>query len=554
VPLRRFRWSLITGGTTFQQGLFYATSWQVQYPAGTDFSTVTVTCTDGFGVLSLAHLPALDPASASSLPDVYAADAPYAHYRLGDQDGTKMTAQIGQDGTYSNFSTHGGIRQNIGTPLVTGDPATSLQFIPVTGVNGAIGRGKLDQSNNFGDTNEATIEAVVIYTGSGTQQTIAQGPLNGTVSVHGIGLVCDNLNRISLQVSSATLAITPISPNGSLSLGTPHHVAGTWDGHTGRVYIDGVLVGSQDQGGLTMLPGSAGDYLYVSDTGNDGFIGIQDVAFYEYALPADRIAAHADAALNRGRAAETVGDRIDALVTNALWGTTHISASQLTAEARMFTGQATIDEITSTVAAEQPFGLFYFRDDGDPAYFAWDDTRLVTPAALFGDQGGEIRYTAVGLVYDDEMYNQVLSGRDGGDTFEADDTTSQGAYGVRSYDATGLILATDSDAQRVGQTIIDKFSTPAYRIETVTLNGASLGALTHIIQREVGDYIRIRRRGTGGTPIDIITQILGKQKTFDVNGNLTCTWNLARGFNAATSGWRLGVSGYSELGSTTVLG
>lgn len=174
-----------------------------------------------------------------------------------------------------------------------------------------------------------------------------------------------------------------------------------------------------------------------------------------------------------------------------------------------------------------------------------------------GPSPGEIRYQSIDLVYDDELYNQALSGRDTGDTFEVDDLSSQaefGSGGARSYPATGLILAYDSDARRVGQTIVDRFSQPAYRIASITINGATPGALTHIVQREIGDYIRIRRRGEGGTPIDIITQIIGKQKTIDPHGNLVCTWNLARGFNAGAGGWRLGVSGFSELGSTTVLG
>lgn len=169
----------------------------------------------------------------------------------------------------------------------------------------------------------------------------------------------------------------------------------------------------------------------------------------------------------------------------------------------------------------------------------------------------EIGYQSIDLVYDDQLYNQALSGRDGGDTFQIDDTDSQaefGSGGARSFDATGLILESDLDAQRVGQTIVDRFSGPAYRIDSITLNGATPGALTHILQREIGDWIRVRRRGTGGTPIDIITQIIGKQKSFDPHGNLVCTWNLARGFNAGKTGWRLGMTGFSELGSTTVLG
>ena len=37
-------------------------------------------------------------------------------------------------------------------------------------------------------------------------------------------------------------------------------------------------------------------------------------------------------------------------------------------------------------------------------------------------------------------------------------------------------------------------------------------------------------------------------------GTLSCSWSLGRGFNAAAGVWRLGIVGFSELGSTAVLG
>src|SRR5205823_11385210 len=54
------------------------------------------------------------------------------------------------------------------------------------------------------------------------------------------------------------------------------------------------------------------------------------------------------------------------------------------------------------------------------------------------------------------------------------------------------------------------------------------------------------RRGAGGTPIDVITRILGKSKSFDPDGNLVCTWALARGFNAADGAWHLGITGFGR--------
>lgn len=556
-PMRRFRLSIISGGVTTQQGIYYATSWAVSYPAGTDYSIVTVTCVDGFGVMSNANLPAMNPKAATSLADVQAYDQPFAQFLLDDGIGTtKMVAATGTDGVYKGVPPPFLGQQ---PPMVPGDSGSSVIF----GVAGAAGipspqygRSPVSDTNQFTDTDTFTIEAVVAnLTYPASPGWVLRGPYRTANGDYVFGLNADGFCFLYTGIGVTTsLPATGTDSN-------VHHLAVSWDGNTLRSYRDGVLVGSKASGG-SLITGDANEYLRVGadplgTTPAAAAVQISHACFYETCLPAARIAAHATAALSRGRVAETVGDRLAALAANPLWGTTHIPPSQLLAEPRMFAGQTTVDEIVATVAAEQPIGLFYFRDDGDPAYYGWDDTRLVAPVAIFGDQGGEIHYTAIDLQYDDVLYNDVASGRDGGQTFDAIDAASQAEFGgttSRAFDATSLLLAGDDDAKRVGQAILDRFSQPSYSIDSITLNGATPGALTHILNREIGDTIRVRRRGTGGTAIDIITQILGKSKTFDVNGNLTCTWSLASGFNAATSGWRLGVSGYSELGSTTVLG
>jgi hypothetical protein len=38
-----------------------------------------------------------------------------------------------------------------------------------------------------------------------------------------------------------------------------------------------------------------------------------------------------------------------------------------------------------------------------------------------------------------------------------------------------------------------------------------------------------------------------------MHGHLTCTWRLARGWNAADGLWHLGITGFSELDQTTTL-
>jgi hypothetical protein len=73
-----------------------------------------------------------------------------------------------------------------------------------------------------------------------------------------------------------------------------HHVAGTWDGSTPKLYVDGKLVP-----GATASPGSTIDYNKptTGDTGIGNFLGtcdlyytgdVDDVAIFSQALPIDR--------------------------------------------------------------------------------------------------------------------------------------------------------------------------------------------------------------------------------------------------------------------------
>lgn len=558
VPLRRFRISLVTSAGTTRQGIYYVTSWKPAYPTGQQYSTVTAECVDGFGILSLTPLPAMDPPSAASLADVYAADEPYAHYRLGDQAGTKMTAAVGQDGTYVNFSLTGGVVSNILPALVVGESATALRFTRDAGspaLARGFGRGPIQDANRFGDVNAFTVEAVMSIEAVGVGSFIASGPINAGLGNTIFDLIADPTNgTLQLVIRNAagtTFAVTTI--NGTIAPDTVYHVAATWDGHTAWIYVNGLPATGTNRGGFVMANGSATDFVYVSGAANQGELRLQDVAFYEVALSAARVKAHADAARLRGRAAESAGDRIAALAANPLWSTAGIAASDLTTAPVMFAGQVALDAIVTAAQSERPFGVFFFDDQGNPDYVGWNDDTVTNVAAVFGDLGGELRYQDIDLTYDDELYNQVVTSREEGANQTVSDLASQDQFYVRGIEETGLAVNTDTDAARVGQAILDNFSNPMFRVESITVNGAQPGVLTQILTREIGDVVRVRRRGEGLTPIDITTTILGKSKSIDTNGNVVCTWALARGFNSSSPVWRLGINGYDELGQTTVL-
>jgi hypothetical protein len=534
VPGRRFRITLTSGGTNYAQGVFYAREWKLDYPdRGATYSTVTVSCTDGFWRLSQKSVPIPSPLNAESYADVVASDNPIAYYRLAETSGSKFTGDQGPEGQFK-----AGVPGLGATNPVLGDP-NGAAFFPRS--SGIYGRAPASDVNVFRDAQACTIEAVV--TVSANRNNIA-----------GFGFVtADSAFQFELDTLQF-LADTTGTVSGGASSGT-HHLCGTWDGSALSFYQDGSLISTKPCN-LSQVPASdANEYFYIA--GGHGSSPPQDltvshVAFYDYALPPARIAAHSDAALNKGYAAATVGTRVAALATDPLWSTAGIPAGTVTVAAEFQHGQAAIDLLNDAVSAEAPGSMFYFNDAANPAYESLEDTWV--SAATFGDGATEVDYDQIDLAYDDDLSNVANVGGDFVVGASAQNSQSILDYGTRGVDQTSLPIVKQIDAQLLAQTYVDYFATPQFRVESISLNGADAQQRLQILTREVGDTIRVRRRGDGGTPIDIVTRILRKEKSLDVHGDLRCTWSLARGFNASVSGWRVGVAGFSEVGQTTVAG
>lgn len=542
VPMRRFRWSITADGSSRSQGTYYATSYQVVYPdPGSTESDVIVTCVDGTGLLALQTLPALDPPSASSLSDVIQFDNPFAYYPLNESTQSKTAQAVtGPQGAYRGSVDFGGPSPVVG----------SNDSAPVFHQDAFV-RAKLDDEQIWNTSGQVTIECVVKRGTSGLLRQFVAGPFDTTAASPSFFINSTGTNT-TFSLFNVGAALTAISA--SLLDTATHHIAMTYDGSKLVAYIDGVNVGTADGAGNIISP-DANEFIYIGSNGHGApTIGddiISDAAFYDYALSASRIAAHANAALLRGYTQTTAGSRIASLATNSLWSTAGIPTGTVTVTPRMQMGQKIFDEIVTTVQTETPIGLFFFNDAGNPDYYAWDDTTTIQ--ATLGEF--EVQYDDVVLIYDDQIFNQATASRDGGLAQTANDTTSQGNYGTRTAsDLTGLIVSYDHDADMVAQAIVDHFANPQYRIESVTLNAATQLRRTQILLREIGDTIRIKRRGQGGTANpDIVTRIIGKAKHLDVNGHLTCQWTLARGFPAADAHWRLGQDQYTELGTNTIL-
>lgn len=563
-----------------QEGVWYTTDFQIDYPAGTGYSEVIVTCSDGVEVLALDDLPELDPPDAQSYEDVVNFDQPWGYWRLGEAEGTrtvsvirkawrgkgkrrrkiKRRAQIvetaaeaggasGPTGNYRNLP------QLAQPGLIVGDPDTAVKFDGSQHV-----RIPLEDVTEFASTDALTVECWM-------RADAAQGPA-------GAQLVAGPENASNL--STFKLIYGPPTPRaqfhvrntagvstqvetGNLANGTVYHIIGVYDGTELRIYSNGVL---QNTTGLAPSVLQAGDTAEFVSIGRDETnaagseapvaLVVDEPAIYTYALSDERILAHYQAGAARGFPQQTAGARIAAIVDSDLWVETGVQTSGRDVIPQMQAGQARMEEISELMHAEGPRTLFFFNGLGRPIYYGhefqslWSQSNTVQ--ATFGDAGSEIPYQDIGLVYDHETFNTVTASREGGPLVTHTDTVEEGVRRRRvNAEYTDLLLADDDSVESLAYHVLQLYKQPAMRPTTITVDGYH--ALTQIKALDVGHLIRVKRRGADNVAIDRATWIIGKHKHLDASRHLTCTYTLSRGFDGATDVAMAGITDYSAAGT-----
>ncbi len=236
-----------------------------------------------------------------SYPSEVLADSPLAYYRLGESSGTAMVdaSGNGRDGTYTSTA--------LGTAGALAGSGDSDTAITLTGGTGNAGAVPYDTWMN--GLTAVTVEAWVNTTAtSGTRFVVAR--TGNTNYNYGLAVI-NGKAFMGLRTTSTSLGATGTT---NVADGLWHHLVGTWDGTTLRIYVDGVLDGTASLSG-TMTTAANG--LQVGGRGANYFVGsIDEAAVYSSALSASRIAAHYGAGTSSAPA-----------VTAALTGTGALTAS-----------------------------------------------------------------------------------------------------------------------------------------------------------------------------------------------------------------------------------
>ncbi len=214
---------------------------------------------------------------AGNYRDVVMADAPSAYWRFDETAGTVAGDSVGTD----NGSIGGSV--TLAQPgALWGDNDQAFSF---DGVSGSV---TVPDAPALASA-QTTIEAWIKVDSWITSASIYNR--RTAANVGGVTLELGGLNNINFFANIA--GTWYLASSGGVTVGVWHHVAGTYDGQSVRVFVDGATAGSTPVAGAINNPLSPLIQIGRNIVNGQAFNGsIDEVAIYPAALSGGRVLAH----------------------------------------------------------------------------------------------------------------------------------------------------------------------------------------------------------------------------------------------------------------------
>lgn len=533
VPMRGLRVRVQYLGGTYDMGRGYIEDWPQKPNLASGVTTLDLDATDGFLLLADAEL------EESAYAIEVRSDAPAGWWRLGEAKGDAAgdSGPTGYDGVY-----HGEVERGTTVVAESDDSGVTLdgatQWIDVPPSASLTGNHSIECWFACTPAEHAGIDRILYGQG----------------------------NDLALYLDSSGYACYQASPTPLQFIGTNyadgavHHMVGTDDGTTQRLYVDGVLVVDTTDA-TTFAAGTVTIGRTLDPTRSAGMWAgsLDEVAIYTSALSAERIAAHYEAGAT-GWAGDTTGERVERVLDAIGWPAADrdIDTGNSTLQGADNFGGSALDHLQKVDEAEE--GMLLISPAGD-VRFVERHARLKAPytvsQATFKDDAGEADSDGVNH-YDDLAYgqpsqflrNEVTITRDGGAPQKAEDATSRTRYGHKKFDQSGLIVADDRMARDKANWVLLHYKDAQTRIERLEFNNPEPWTLLQLLTRRVGDRITaVRRPPNGGSDLESDFHIEGAHHRFHVRDGWHSTLTLSP-VDPYDDWWVLGTG---ELGTTTRL-
>jgi hypothetical protein len=226
------------------------------------------------------------------------------------------------------------------------------------------------------------------------------------------------------------------------------------------------------------------------------------------------------------------GARITAILdrTEVEWSATDrdIDSGQYVLQADVVDeGTVVLDYLNQVTQSE--YGDIFIAKNG---YLTFQDSTVGpsnTGLITLADDGTGIKFTELQVVFGSELlYNRVTLTRVNGTAQVVDDLTSQAFYGITTYEQDNLLNNNDSDVLNQANYILNKYSNPQYRFETITVELAELSPAQalQVLAKELTDTLYVKFTPNNiGDPIQKYAQIIGINHRIG-NFTHTVTFNL----------------------------
>jgi MYXO-CTERM domain-containing protein len=232
--------------------------------------------------LSALAIPAPGWAAGADFEREVLNDRPFAFYRLNETAPTSPAADLSGNLLNGTYSTTG---------------VTLQQAVTAGDLGVAFSGGWVSIADNpLLSPERITIEAVVTWRGTtGAQQRICEKSTepSGTTAVYNLCVSSEGSPLVEVDLGPSARVSLPSCAK--LPVNQPVHLVTTLDGSTLSLYVDGTLGASVARTG-TLNRGSTRPLTIGNQVERDrAFNGlIDEIAFYDHALTADRVLAHAN--------------------------------------------------------------------------------------------------------------------------------------------------------------------------------------------------------------------------------------------------------------------
>lgn len=201
---------------------------------------------------------------------------------------------------------------------------------------------------------------------------------------------------------------------------------------------------------------------------------------------------------SRTNSVEAAGDRINTILSldEVDWPLSNrdIDTGAQTLGADLIEDDTNVLSYLQRVEQSEP-GRLFIGKSGDLVFR--DRTVAPTSATLvdLADDGSGIPFQILSVQYGSELlYNEiVISSAITSGTVIANNSTSQGEYGVKNYTQTDLLMNTTEAAQEIADYYAGKFGEPEFRFDRieVKLDELTSGQKSDILGLELGDVVSV---------------------------------------------------------------